>query len=368
MEQVLNLGVLIYKEIIKRVKAGIMKHTFEPEKMKPYSREFYNKIVRAVEKGKMFEYAPIHPSDPGTYERIYLKDILPYFKSFKTTKPVAYIVGGIVNNGSTTGRIDILIREKGPNLPLEFRIYRQFPQKYWHRFHFLYDEEHFGPFTNFIPIYDKVYEVYPNLSVDSIETMSSAPEEFIQKPFGSPGGKSLQVKKLIPLFPPHKVYVEPFCGGASVFFAKELAELNVLNDIDKDVATALRDIRSLTDEEFKQLNTKYKEGSRAQWEKLKRSEVPKNKVDRLYRFLYLTRFSYEKGRKTFSPQTAKDASISFDHLPAVREKLKDVVILNVDYKTAMKRYDSEDTFFYLDPPYVADKHRGFEEKSWDVDP
>ena len=52
---------------------------------------------------------------------------------------------------------------------------------------------------------------------------------------GRVGGKSKLKKKIISIMPQHKVYVEPFIGGGSVFFAKEPAELNIINDKDKDI-------------------------------------------------------------------------------------------------------------------------------------
>lgn len=35
---------------------------------------------------------------------------------------------------------------------------------------------------------------------------------------------------ILPLIPAHQVYTEPFCGGAAVFFAKQPAKVEVIND------------------------------------------------------------------------------------------------------------------------------------------
>lgn len=53
------------------------------------------------------------------------------------------------------------------------------------------------------------------------------------------------VAKLLPLIPPHKIYVEPFGGGASLLFAKEPSPVEVYNDID----SAVRVIASCKGEE-----------------------------------------------------------------------------------------------------------------------
>ena len=47
------------------------------------------------------------------------------------------------------------------------------------------------------------------------------------------GGKQSMVQHILPLIPVHTCYIEPFCGGAAVFFAKALAKNNILSDTNK---------------------------------------------------------------------------------------------------------------------------------------
>ncbi|MEI6063595.1 MAG: DNA adenine methylase, partial [Pseudanabaena sp. ELA748] len=57
----------------------------------------------------------------------------------------------------------------------------------------------------------------------------------INSPFRYAGGKFYARKLILEFIPQHTNYVEPFAGGASIFFAKEKSPHNWLNDIDKDV-------------------------------------------------------------------------------------------------------------------------------------
>lgn len=52
------------------------------------------------------------------------------------------------------------------------------------------------------------------------------------------GGKRRLAKKILPIFPEHKCYVEPFAGGAALFFMKDPAKVEVLNDINLEIGRA----------------------------------------------------------------------------------------------------------------------------------
>ena len=54
------------------------------------------------------------------------------------------------------------------------------------------------------------------------------------------GGKNRVAAKIIALLPEHTTYVEPFAGGAQVFFHKRPSEVEVLNDLDGEIVNLLR--------------------------------------------------------------------------------------------------------------------------------
>ena len=57
------------------------------------------------------------------------------------------------------------------------------------------------------------------------------------------GSKFRLAKKLIPLFPEHINYIEPFGGAANVLLQKPPSHLEVYNDINGDVVNVFRQFR-----------------------------------------------------------------------------------------------------------------------------
>lgn len=49
------------------------------------------------------------------------------------------------------------------------------------------------------------------------------------------GGKQTMLKYILPLIPEHKIYTEAFFGGGAVFWAKESAKTEIINDFNANV-------------------------------------------------------------------------------------------------------------------------------------
>lgn len=155
-------------------------------------------------------------------------------------------------------------------------------------------------------------------------------------------------------------------GGANTLLRKERSLLEVYNDLDGDVVnyfTVLRDDPDLLIESIEL--TPF---AKTEWElSYQPSDCPIERARRFYVRAHMsisgptaqwnTGWRRQKvisrgsnGQKKMTP-----AAISFmrtDHLYQVAERLRGVQI-ECDKATAViERYDSPETFFYLDPPYV----------------
>jgi len=168
---------------------------------------------------------------------------------------------------------------------------------------------------------------------------------------GYPGGKTKLKKEIIKYIPPHKVYVEPFVGGGSVFFAKEPAEKEVINDIDKDLVRFYR--------YFKRRDVSVKRcDMRPSRERFNRYKTQKPKTPQQYvcSYLYRNKWSYAKAGKSFLDKAqvcggnSRNAGIK-SITPEHKKRFSGVKIENKDFKQVVKENDSKNTFIYMDPPY-----------------
>jgi DNA adenine methylase len=172
--------------------------------------------------------------------------------------------------------------------------------------------------------------------------------------FSYPGGKRKMLKYILPLIPLHKTYLEPFAGGLAVFLAKERARVEVINDLNREIANFYRYVHFHFDSLIAELE--WYLHSRENFELILKN-CGLTELQRAARW-YLLKVSSFSG---FSDSYARDKN-SFRgfskerHLPMIaelHERLEGVYIENKDWEEVFKFFDGEETFIYLDPPYCT---------------
>jgi len=187
----------------------------------------------------------------------------------------------------------------------------------------------------------------------------------VKQAFGSPGGKTKLAPRIVGMIPPHRIYVEPFAGGAAVYFKKGASPEEVLNDKDSNIAHMFSFLRNMTQEQYdklKKMNWRY---SRGQYEKAKRM-VPKDDVEEFYKRYYIKSASFGSGAGSYS-QWRDGSTKDVGSLWKVHERLKNTKVHNTTALKMIEKYDSPNTFFYLDPPYPDRAFIGQSFSSYTVD-
>lgn len=174
----------------------------------------------------------------------------------------------------------------------------------------------------------------------------------IKAPFAWVGGKSKLAAKIIPLMPPHVKYVEVFGGALSVFYAKEPSKNEILNDINGDLVNLHRIIQTRPQSLSFYLNSMPK--SREIFYAIKAGSVkPRNKIEAAAFYYYIISLSFGSKGDNYAMSKHRSAKNIYRDFSIYSKRLKCASIENISYDRLIKEYDSADTLFYLDPPYVG---------------
>ncbi|CAK8739093.1 hypothetical protein SODG_002696 [Sodalis praecaptivus] len=168
------------------------------------------------------------------------------------------------------------------------------------------------------------------------------------------GGKRRLIKQILPLFPAHQCYVEPFCGGAALFFSKPPAKVEVLNDINGELMNLYRIVKVHLEEFMRQFKWALSSRQLFDWH---RQTPPDTLTDiqRAARFYYLQRLAFggrvsgqNFGTTTTSPQRFNLLRLE-EQLSQAHLRLSDATIEHLDWQDCIEKYDRPHTLFYLDP-------------------
>ena len=173
------------------------------------------------------------------------------------------------------------------------------------------------------------------------------------------GGKFNLLKTLVPLIPPHEVYVEVFGGAANLLLNKPPSKAEVYNDVDGDLVNLFLVIRDRQEEFIERF--KWILYSRELYLKWVDEPPPKDPVERAARYYYVLRCSFsgvlthagwgfKRKAHIHAPEIFWNA---LEKTELIAERLKNCYIDRLDFRRCFKNWDTPETFFFLDPPYYG---------------
>lgn len=170
------------------------------------------------------------------------------------------------------------------------------------------------------------------------------------------GGKRRLARHILPLFPAHTCYVEPFCGAAALYFMKAPTEVEVLNDINGELVNLYRVVQHHLEEFVRQF--KWALTSRQVFKWLQ-AQPPESLTDiqRAARFFYLQKnaFGGKVEGQTFGIAATAPPRLNLlrieEDLSAAHLRLARTYVEHLDWAACIARYDRPATLFYCDPPY-----------------
>lgn len=181
-------------------------------------------------------------------------------------------------------------------------------------------------------------------------------ETIIRAPFGYPGSKLKSLKEILPVLPYRGKYVEPFGGTGVVLFNRKPSDIECYNDRYSGVTSfylCLQDAEKLA--QLKELLA-VTVHSREYWKWCKETWSSVDDVDRAFRWFYMTKYSFAQMGRNFGRSTSgknsqsgmlRDSTFSLVH-----NRLRNVLIENQSYEKIILDFDSPETVFYMDPPYM----------------
>lgn len=170
------------------------------------------------------------------------------------------------------------------------------------------------------------------------------------------GGKRRLAKHILPLFPAHTCYVEPFCGAAALYFLKTPSKIEVINDINGELVNLYRVVKHHLEEFVRQF--KWALVSRQIYKWLQDTpEETLTDIQRAARFYYLQKqaFGGKVADHTFGTSTTSAPRFNLlrieEELSMAHLRLSRTLIEHLDWHQCIARYDRPHTLFYCDPPY-----------------
>jgi len=176
------------------------------------------------------------------------------------------------------------------------------------------------------------------------------------------GGKHYIVNYILEMIPKHKIYVEVFLGSGKVFFNKAKSKIDVINDYDKAIANLFYCVAFHFEEFYNKV--KFIHYSRTLhkifYSHYKNAEIVIPDVDMAVKTYCAMNMSFAGKISSFGYELQNNSAQAYrnkiNKLYLINERLSNTYIENLDFEEVIEKYDTEETFFYVDPPYYNCEH------------
>lgn len=181
----------------------------------------------------------------------------------------------------------------------------------------------------------------------------------MKAPISYYGGKQNLVKIILPLFPKHTLYAEPFIGGGAIFWSKRPSQIEVINDTNRELINFYEVIKN----DFATLSTMIRISlhSRSQFNDAKvvySNPHMFSREKRAWAIWVMANQSFSSMidgtwgydiSKNCTSKKINNKRNEFSEELAIR--LQNVQIECTDALRIINSRDQKDAFFYCDPPY-----------------
>ena len=188
------------------------------------------------------------------------------------------------------------------------------------------------------------------------------PKDSIHSPFRYVGGKFWMRNAILPLIPPHEHYIEPFAGGASIFFLKGGGGYAHLNDLDAELTNCFVQIRDHPEYLIERLMPLIVHPDIHRY--LRDEFKPADDLGRAARYFYLNHTSYSgitHRRVCYwgvrSPLTLKHAGW-IKRIRRSSARLQGVHLTDQDFEGVIEAAP-DGAFLFLDAPYRSTRHERY---------
>jgi DNA adenine methylase len=179
----------------------------------------------------------------------------------------------------------------------------------------------------------------------------------LRSPLRWVGSKKKLRDEVLRRFPEHVCYVEPFCGGAWVLLGKDPAtsKSEVLNDMDGELINFWRVIKHRP-AEFTE-SASWLLASRELIEEWRELPGVGGEIARAVKFYGVMRIAFgaKRTKNHFGSQRTARPSIFWpdekEEVKAIMDRLRAAWVERLPWEKCLAKYDSPETFFYMDPPY-----------------